>query len=685
MLLSALLLSSLAGAFADAVLRGPVRQPAKRGAAPLTGSAAAMIAKRRDTTNKDEDFDWEERTYRSAFVGLGASMTLAAAVPAAAIAVPAVAAFGLIPLVRMAASQYRRNGALDIQAGYAALGALLLATQSFLPLMVTEIAFWAHVKLNFLTRDRSQRAITNLFGGDARTAWVVVGDAEAEVALNALKVGDLVVVRAGEHIPVDGVIVSGAGQVDQRALTGEEQPIELGPDDSAFASTVLLNGRLVVRASRAGTETTAGRIVAMLDRTTEYRLSMETRARRVANASVPVMLGAAVLVLPFIGPYATASLLVTFPAPDVLLYAAPLGMLHLLRQAAKRGMAIMDGRTLEMMRDVDTVVFDKTGTLTRPIPAVVAVWSSGSLPEGQLLAWAAAAERQQEHPAAHAIRAEAQRRGMEVPVPEMVDTVIGYGIRARIKGVDVLVGSARFMASMHVRIGRAAKALEDNARALGDNVIHLACDGKHAGAITLRPELRPEAIETVAALRASGLHVRILSGDGEVQTASVARLLGVDGYDAGVLPHEKSEAIRRLRQEGRFVCFVGDGINDVVAMREAQVSIAVAGAPGAARAVAGIIVYDDNLRHIPDMLRMGREFHSRSTQALAASLLPKLLGSIAVLAGGIGYFGAVVVDSIAFGAAVGAMVRPWRGGTPTKALPRQPRPAPAILPPPDKG
>ena len=590
---------------------------------------------------------------------VGTCLAVSTIVPAAVLAVPAISVWASMPVIRTAIDYWQKNGRPDIHSLGVTRFTMLLLSQSYVSVFFGMAMRWGYGTLYLATKDRSRRMISDLFGKQADTGWLVTEAGETSVPIADLKVGDVVAVQAGDLIPVDGVVTAGAARVDQQMLTGEERPVELFPGERAFAGTQLISGRVLIRAERTGAETTAGRIVSILNQTTEYRLTSEIQAKKIADRSSPYHLAIGALVLPFIGLYRTAGLLLAMPTAEVLLFTGPIGMLGTLARAGEHGIAIMDGRTLEMLPEVDTVVFDKTGTLTEAVPTVDDIVCEPGIDEDSLLTWAAAAEHRQVHPLAIAIRDEAARRSLPLIEPEEADYSPSNGIQARIGAGLILVGSARYMDMMGVTLTEAAREAEAGARATGRPSLFVARDGQIAGTIVLRTNLRQEARGVIKALQARGLHVRILSGDGYAQTQAAALELGADGFDAEVLPNEKADVIHKLRAECRFVCFVGDGINDLVAMRAAQISIAVAGATTAANAVAGIVIYDGNLGHVVDSLKIGDLFRERMSESIMVAFVPDSLSIALILFGGGGFMTAFFLGWLSVGVALATFLRPW--------------------------
>jgi Cu2+-exporting ATPase len=669
MLFSTLVISAVAGLLADK--NGRTEPPKRRSrrsaarpapaAAPLKERVIGMIGATQIVAAQEQNSEVVAKVNKHLRAAgmIGGALVASAVVPAAIVAVPALAVWSSMPLVRSARNYWLKNGKPDVYTLGATRFAMLLVSQSYVSLFIGTLMRWCHGLLYLRTKDHSRRLISELFGTQSDTAWLVRDGSETTVAIADLKVGDVVAVQAGDMIPVDGVVVSGAARVDQQMLTGEERPIELFEGERAFAGTQLISGRVMIRAERTGAETTTGRIVAVLNQTTEYRLSTEIRAKQIADNAVPLNMAIGAAVLPFIGLYRTAGFLIALPTAEVLLFTGPMGMLNTLSRAAQRGIVIMDGRTLEMLPEVDTVVFDKTGTLTDPVPMVDRLVGEEGVGENDLLTWAAAAEAKQTHPVALAIRGEAARRGLEVPTPLETDYVPSNGIQARIGDGLIQVGSGRYMDMVGVTLSDRAREAEAGARSLGRPFVFVARDGRIAGTIVLRTKLRPEAHGVIRELKERGLHVRILSGDGRAQTEAAAQELGVDGFDAEVLPHEKALVVQKLRNEGRFVCFVGDGINDLVAMRAAQVSVAVAGATTAANAVAGVMIYDGDLHHIVDMLKIGQLFRNRMSESIMVALVPDSISLSMILFGGGGFMTAVVLGWVSVGTALATFMRPW--------------------------
>jgi heavy metal translocating P-type ATPase len=470
----------------------------------------------------------------------------------------------------------------------------------------------------------AQRQLISTFAERSDSVWVLRDGAELQIDLKAVQVGDLLVVNAGEVVPVDGVIESGLVAIDERSLTGESRAVEKAAGDKVFASTVLLFGRMTVRVSTTGKATAAAKIGHILSYTQSYKDTLITRGRRISDRFIPFTVGLSAVTLPVLGPDAAVAVLWSNTGGTMGLLG-PVSALVYSQLLARRGILIKDGRVLESLRHVDTVVFDKTGTLTCEQPVVAAIHTPGEFDARQVLRWAAAAEHRQEHPVAKAILAEAAAQNVVVPAIDEANYHVGYGIKVRVDGRIVLVGSLRFMDREGLRFSDDIQAVQRDAESNGHSLVYVSVDGLPAGVLEMRPALRPEAPEVVRYLARRGLTPVIISGDHEEPTRLVARTLGIDRYFADVAPERKAALVTELRNEGRFVCFVGDGLNDAIALQSAQVSVSLKGAATAATDTAQIIFMDGTLNHTEQLFGFMDEFEETMETNLAASVVPGVM------------------------------------------------------------
>lgn len=512
--------------------------------------------------------------------------------------------------------------------------------------------YFMSAKLVLKTKDSSIKELSNLFGEQAHSAWILHDGVEIEVPFEQVQMGDIVVVSAGGMIPVDGKIVQGVGSVDQRMLTGESQPVEKGVGEPVFAATTLLTGALHIEVEKAGKDAVAAQIGEIWSRTADYRTTVETRGEHLSQQAVAPTLGVGALALATLGPVGAISILLS-NFSDAIQLSSPLSTLNFLHLASKEGILIKDGRALESLKDVDTVVFDKTGTLTLDQPHVGAIYLCGELDENHLLTLAAATEVKQTHPVARAIVQAAQERKLELPTLSDAAYQMGYGIQARIDGHLVRVGSDRFMVAENIAIPTTIQQQLEQSHKQGHSMVMVALDDTLVGTITLYPTVRPEAQDIVASLKARGVSPYIISGDNQKPTQALAQELGIDHFFAETLPEDKAKLITQLQDEGRTVCFIGDGINDTIALKQANVSISMSGATNAAMDTAQIIMMDGRLLHLEKLFNLSDQFDQNLENGFNA-----VLGGSLICVGGVfflhfGIFSALSLQALTLAGSVG--------------------------------
>lgn len=458
-------------------------------------------------------------------------------------------------------------------------------------------------KVMMVCEDVSRYELVNIFQQQPRSVWVLADGAEMEIPFAQVKAGDVLVLDVGQTIPVDGSIVEGIASIDQHMLTGESQPVDKGVGDSVLASTVVLGGRIFVQVEKTGEETSAAQIGEILNHSTEFQLSMEARAMKIADRTLWPMLGLGAVSLPMVGTAgATAVLGSNFTLNMVWLRL--LTMLNFLNVASKHRILVKNGDALERLKHIDTVVFDKTGTLTIEQPHVMAVHPVGERTAEQVLTLAAAAEHRQSHPVAQAIIAAAEEQQLALPGIEDAQYEIGFGIKVKLQGQWVAVGSRRFMDAEDIAVPEAMHALEASCSANGHSLVYVAADGTLAGILELKATTRPEAADIVRHLHERGLQLYIISGDSELPTRALANELGIDGYFANTLPERKADLVKQLQAEGRNVCFIGDGINDAIALKQADVSVSLSGATTAATDTAQVVLMDADLQQFVALMEL---------------------------------------------------------------------------------
>jgi len=527
----------------------------------------------------------------------------------------------------------------------------LIAGGYFVICSVTATIFHSSMKLMLKTEDRSRRIIADMFGQQPRSVLVLAGGEEVEIPFEQLRAGDVLVVHAGQMIAVDGLVTGGTASVDQHILTGEAQPAEKAAGDRVFAATMLLAGRIEVQVEKTGAETAAAQIRDILANSTDFRSAIQARWVKVADRTVIPTLGLAGAALALLGP-ASALGAINSNYVAVMKVASPLAMLNFLRRASQAGILIKDGRALEAACKVDTVVFDKTGTLTEAHPHVGEIHVFGDTDPDDLLTTAAAVEANQSHPIAQAILRAAVARGLTFPALEDARYEIGFGIEARVSGRLVRVGSARYMSMQGIAVPEEFLSRAAGIHARGASIVYIAHEDRAAGAIELQPTLRPEARGLIAELRELGLAIYIISGDQTAPTEALATDLGVDHFFAEVLPQDKSRLVEKLQREGRRVCFVGDGINDAIALKNADVSVSLRGASSLATNTAQIVLMDESLRQLGQLFQVARDYDSNLRTLLATTYLPGIASLAGVFLLGTGTGTALILFNMSMVAAL---------------------------------
>lgn len=447
----------------------------------------------------------------------------------------------------------------------------------------------------------------------------VEGDQIVSIPPADLKVGDIVLVRPGGRVPADGRVVQGMANMDESMITGESQPVRRGEGDSVVAGTIAADSGLRVEITAVGNDTTLAGIQALV----AEAQSSSSRAQRIADRAARLLfwfaLGAAMLTaiiwavvgLPDEGVVRTITVLV-IACPHALGLAIPLVVSIATERSARAGILIKDRLALESMRTVDTVLFDKTGTLTKGAPVVVEIVSAGEMPPDRLLALAAAAEAESEHPLAKAIVSEAQKRAIAVPPAADFSSAPAVGVRAIVDSRVVQVGGPNLLEQE----GGHELEVANDWRREGAIILHVLVDSVVAGALRLADEIRPESFDAIRDLHRRSLQVVMITGDAEAVAASVARELGIDEYFAGVRPEDKAARVQELQSRGQKVAMVGDGVNDAPALAQADVGIAIGAGTDVAIASAGVILASDDPRAVSSVIKLSEATYRKMKQNL---------------------------------------------------------------------
>ncbi len=479
-------------------------------------------------------------------------------------------------------------------------------------------------KTHQLTQMTARTGLTNVFAQQPSLVWIEVDGVEVEIAFTDIKTGDILVLCSGQMVPVDGSITEGEAQIDQHRLTGESQPVEKTAGDTVLATSVIIGGKIKVRVEKAGSDTAAAQIASILQNTVNYDSDRMGSFLASTEYTLWPMLAGGALGWLLAGPVAGMAIL----GCNYVVGIVPLRMIALLNalnSGSQRGILVKEGKALETVKKLDVLVFDKTGTLTRELPHIVCIHACNEFSADEVLMLAATAEHRQTHPIALAILEAAQARGLEtLPITDNAYEV-GYGLRVKLEDGEILVGSQRYMGMEQITLPDSLQPVIERCRSEGQSLVYVARNGVLAGAVEMDATLRPETPEVIQWFKKIGIKVYIMSGDQESPTRKLAETLGVDGYFANVLPDGKAALIEKLQAEGATVGFVGDGINDAVALRTADVSISFRSATNVASDNARIVLMDDNLKQLEVLFELAEGFNrsleKNHRQAVTMSLV----------------------------------------------------------------
>lgn len=482
-------------------------------------------------------------------------------------------------------------------------------------------------RLIMLVTQDSRQQLVSVFKQRPDFVWIIVEGVEIRIPFHELQKNDIVVVHTGEMIPADGIVVEGMASVDQHILTGEARPIEKEPGKKVFASTVVLSGKIHVKTEGTGEESTVAKITHILNTTIDFKSTTQLRVSMLSKQLVNPTLIASCVALPILGFNGALAIVIAHPK-NKMMGIAPISILNYFKLASQQGILIKDGRSLELLNQVDTIVFDKTGTLTEEQPHLGAIHRYSDYTDNDILSYAAAAEYKQKHPLAQAILQEAQNRQLDIPVIADSEYKLGYGLIVKVAEQTIHVGSERFMRTENIPIPAALQAQQELSQQEGYSLVVVAVDNKIIGAIELLPTVRPEAKAVIRQLkqRPNIKATYIISGDHEIPTQKLAQMLGIDHYFAQTLPEDKANIIEQLQAQGHFICYIGDGINDSIAMKKSQVSISLRGASSVATDTAQIVLMDSGISHLNLLFEIAKDFNKNMDTMFAIMIVPAIMG-----------------------------------------------------------
>ncbi len=574
--------------------------------------------------------------------GLVADWVLHLPAPAAALYVAATLVGGGPIFLLATRGILKRDLTAGVMVSIAMIAALLIGEYSAAAIVAFMMMFGE--MLENLTMARANDALKNLARLIPNFVTLLRDSQTIVLSIEQLRIGDRVLVRNGERVPADGVILNGQAALNESTITGEAVPVDKKAGDPVFAGTLNAAGALEIQAQKLGRDTTLGTIVKLVEEAQKSQAPVQRLANRYAQYLVPLTVGIAVLVYLLTGQVVRAVTVLVVVCPCALVLATPTALVAAIGNAARKNAIIKSGASIEALGKVDCIAFDKTGTLTLGKPRVAEVLTLDSLGPERILTLAATAENCSEHPLGQAIVEHARAQGLSFAVPQEIQVVTGYGVRAKSNGDEILVGSSEWLQQAGLT-GETHPARIAEWEAQGFTVIPVVVNRKMVGVITLADQLRPEAQGALRALKAAGVKKTVLiSGDNPTAVRNIAAQLEVDEHHAQVRPDQKLEIIKQLQQQGLRVAYVGDGVNDAPALATADVGIAM-GVAGTDVAIetASIALMNDDMRNLPHLIALARASLGTIRGSVAFSL------SMNVLAVVLSFFGII-------GPALGAMM-----------------------------
>ncbi|AOZ89338.1 copper-translocating P-type ATPase [Bacillus xiamenensis] len=484
-------------------------------------------------------------------------------------------------------------------------------------------------------KGRSSAAIQKLMGLQAKEAVIERDGKEMTVPIFEVKVNDLVFVKPGEKVPVDGEIIEGTTAIDESMITGESLPVDKIAGDTVIGATINKNGFIKVKVTKVGKETALSQIIRVVEQAQGSKAPIQRMADQISGIFVPIVVGIAVLTFLiwffFVDPGNVTSALETFIAviviacPCALGLATPTSIMAGSGRAAESGILFKGGEHLEVTQSLDTVVLDKTGTVTKGEPSLTDVMVYGHWTEDTLLQLAGSAEQQSEHPLARAVTEGMKNRGLESVEVEAFQADPGHGMKARAAGHELLIGTRKLLKKHHIeyeKIEAAVTKLEEQ----GKTAMLIAIDGEAAGIAAVADTMKPSSPQAIARLKEQGIHVVMMTGDNKRTAEVIARQAGIDHVIAEVLPEEKAAHIATLQEQGKKVAMVGDGINDAPALATANIGMAVGTGTDVAMEAADITLMTGDLHAIADALEFSKKTMRNIKQNLFWALAYNCIG-----------------------------------------------------------
>lgn len=486
-----------------------------------------------------------------------------------------------------------------------------------------------------LAKGRSSEAIKSLMGLQAKTATVIRSGEEISVPVEEVIVGDIILVKPGEKVPVDGMIMDGISAIDESMLTGESIPVDKHPGEPVMGATINKNGVLKVKATKVGKETALSQIIKVVEEAQGSKAPIQRVADVISGIFVPIVVGIAVLTFliwyflvepgEFAGALEKAIAVLVIACPCALGLATPTSIMAGSGRSAELGILFKGGEHLENTHRITTVVLDKTGTVTKGKPELTDIITVQQFDEVQLLAWIGAAEKNSEHPLAEAIVTGIGQKGIEIPGTEAFEAIPGYGIKSMVNGKSIMIGTRKLMAEHSVKASDAFEEMS-GLESEGKTAMLVAVDGQYAGIVAVADTIKETSRQAVTRMKELGLEVYMITGDNERTARAIANQAGIEHVLAEVLPEGKASEVRKLQEQGKKVAMVGDGINDAPALATADIGMAMGTGTDVAMEAADITLMRGDLNSIPDAISMSKRTMTNIKQNLFWALAYNVIG-----------------------------------------------------------
>ncbi len=464
-----------------------------------------------------------------------------------------------------------------------------------------------------VSKGKTSEAIKKLMGLAPKTAIVIQDEKEIEVPIDEVEIGDLIIVKPGEKIPVDGVVIEGMTSIDEAMLTGESMPVDKKPGDKVYAASINKNGLITFQATKVGSDTALAQIIKLVEDAQGSKAPIAQMADIVSGYFVPVVVTIAIFAFLawFLTGHGLAFSLTIFisvlviACPCALGLATPTAIMVGTGKGAENGILIKGGEALETAHKINTIVFDKTGTITEGKPEVTDIITASGITREQLLQLAASGEKGSEHPLGEAIVRGAEKENLEFIKVEKFEAIPGHGIEVRINNSKVLIGNRKLMEEREISLQELQKT-SDQLAGEGKTPMYVAMDDRIAGIIAVADVLKESSAKAIKKLQSMGVEVAMITGDNRMTAEAIAKQVGIDRVLAEVLPQDKSNEVKKLQAEGKKVCMVGDGINDAPALVQADIGIAIGSGTDVAMESADIVLMRSDLMDVPTAINLSK-------------------------------------------------------------------------------